>query len=195
MSSSRETRISALPAALQEQVRRRLAGRTGQSDRIPPTDRGAPLPLSFSQQRMWFLDEFHPGEAEYNSALGLRLVGELRHAALTGALRDLLARHESLRTTFDQVDGIGFQVIEPAHELPVPVVDLAGTGPDELDRVLLEECARPFDLRHGPVLRALLVRCTEIEHVLLLTAHHIVTDGWSMGVLTDELSTLYRAAL
>ncbi|MGH3935613.1 MAG: non-ribosomal peptide synthetase, partial [Pseudonocardiaceae bacterium] len=198
MTSSRQSRISALPAHLREQLRRRLSGRSEQPDRIALAPRTGPLPLSFAQQRLWFLHEFQPGGAEYNSALPLRLVGPLDVAALTAALRVLPARHESLRTTFDGVDGKGVQLVHPAHDLPVPLVDLSGSsgpGLDGLDRVLFEEYSRAFDLRRGPLFRALLVRLSECEHVLLLTAHHIVTDGWSMGVLTDELGALYEAAL
>ncbi|WP_189135890.1 non-ribosomal peptide synthase/polyketide synthase, partial [Wenjunlia tyrosinilytica] len=198
MSSSKESRVSALPADLQEVLRRRLAGRAQRSDTIPPADRTRPLPLSFSQQRLWFLGEFQPGEAEYNSALALRLTGALDVPALTRSLRGLQDRHESLRTTFDEVEGKGVQIVHPPSELPVPVMDLAGavgSGPGELDRLLLTEYSRPFDLRQGPLFRALLVRLGESEHVLLLTAHHIVTDGWSMGVLVEELSTSYDAAL
>ncbi|MGH3811896.1 MAG: condensation domain-containing protein, partial [Pseudonocardiaceae bacterium] len=198
MTSSRQSRISALPAHLQEQLRRRLSGQPEQPDRIAPAQRTGPLPLSFAQQRLWFLDEFQPGGAEYNSALALRLVGPLDVAALIAALPALPARHESLRTTFDQVDGKGVQIVHPAPDLPVPLIDLSDSSsraPDELDRVLSEEYSRPFDLRRGPLFRALLVRLAEREHVLLLTAHHIVTDGWSMGVLTGELGAFYEAAL
>ncbi|MDQ3886902.1 MAG: condensation domain-containing protein, partial [Actinomycetota bacterium] len=198
MTSSRQSRISALPAHLQEQLRRRLSGQSRESDRIPRAERTGPLPLSFAQQRLWFLNEFQPGSAGYNSALALRLVGLLDVAALTAALQTLLARHESLRTTFDEVDGEGVQIVHPPHELPLPVVDLSRAphpSPDRLDWVLSEEYAQPFDLRHGPLLRALLVRISDHEHVLMFTAHHIVTDGWSMGVLTEELGALYDAAL
>ncbi|MBP2319885.1 amino acid adenylation domain-containing protein/non-ribosomal peptide synthase protein (TIGR01720 family) [Kibdelosporangium banguiense] len=196
MPSSRESRISALPGHLQELMRRRLAGQaeeSGDSDRIPPADRDHPLPLSFPQQRLWFLNDFQPGGSAYNSALALRLTGQLDVPALTAALQELHARHESLRTTFDEVDGKGVQVVHPTHELLVAIVHL--NRPDELDGVLFDEYSRPFDLRQGPLARALMVRVAADEHVLLLTAHHIVTDGWSMGVLTDELSTLYGAAV
>ncbi|WP_447009850.1 non-ribosomal peptide synthase/polyketide synthase [Saccharothrix hoggarensis] len=192
MSSSMEDRIAALPPHLREQMRRRLAGRAEQTDAIKPVDRDRPLPLSFPQQRLWFLDQFQPGGSGYNSALALRLAGRLDVAALTAALRGLVARHESLRTTLDEVDGRGVQVVHPPFDLDVPV---AVTGPDGLDDVLLEEYSRPFDLRRGPLVRALLVRLADDEHVLLVTAHHVVTDGWSMGVLTEELVEFYRAAL
>ncbi|MGH3979304.1 MAG: condensation domain-containing protein, partial [Pseudonocardiaceae bacterium] len=198
MTSSKQSRISALPAHLQERLRRRLSGHAEQSDTIPQADRTGPLPLSFAQQRLWFLNEFQPGDAEYNSAMPLRLRGPLDVAALTAAVQALVARHESLRTTFDEVDGRGVQVVHPEHDLPVPMVDLSGSSnpePDELNRVLSEEYSRSFDLRQGPLFRVLLVRHADDDHVLLLTVHHIVTDGWSMGVLADELGTLYDAAL
>ncbi|HEY9416376.1 MAG TPA: amino acid adenylation domain-containing protein, partial [Pseudonocardia sp.] len=197
MTTSREDRIAALPADLQEKLRRRLSGRAERTNAIPPTERTGPLPLSFAQQRLWFLNELKPDSADYNSALALRLVGSLDTGALTTALRALLSRHESLRTVFDEVDGKAVQLVQPAPELSLPVVDLSGAvngGADELDGVLSAECARPFDLRRGPLVRALLVRQSAQEHVLLVTAHHIVVDGWSMGVLTDELGTLYDAA-
>ncbi|MGH3777951.1 MAG: non-ribosomal peptide synthase/polyketide synthase, partial [Pseudonocardiaceae bacterium] len=204
-SSSKESRIAALPAHLQEALRRRLAGQATQSDTIPPADRTEPLPLSFSQQRLWFLNEFHaggpqPGSVQYNSGLALRLRGRLQVPALIAAMRELVARHESLRTTFDEVDGTGIQVVHPSVEVPVPVVELTGaTAPTDaaLDAVLSAEYGRPFDLRRGPLFRALLVRIADGddgEHVLLLAAHHIVTDGASMGVLVEELGALYAAA-
>ncbi|HEY4464979.1 MAG TPA: amino acid adenylation domain-containing protein, partial [Streptosporangiaceae bacterium] len=197
MTSSRQARISALPADLRDELRRRLAGHGEQADRIRPTDRGGPLPLSFAQQRLWFIDEFEPGQTGYNSALALRLTGPLDVPALTAALQAAVARHESLRTTFAGVDGRGVQVIQPAAGLDLPVTDLDGgpaRRPGSLDRLLAEECARPFNLSAGPLLRALLVRLSGEQHVLLLTAHHIVTDGWSMGILVEELSVLYAAA-
>ncbi|NJC68037.1 non-ribosomal peptide synthase/polyketide synthase, partial [Planosporangium flavigriseum] len=193
MPSSRDSRISALPAHLQELLRQRLAGQAERSDGIPRADRTGPLPLSFAQQRLWFLNEFRPGDAEYNSALGLRLVGKLDVPALAGALRALASRHESLRTSFDDVDGKGVQVVHRAYDLPLRQVERCdGTA---LDRLLFEEYSQPFDLRQGPLIRALLVRLADDEHVLLLTAHHIVTDGWSMGVLAEELSALYGATV
>ncbi|SES14724.1 non-ribosomal peptide synthase domain TIGR01720/amino acid adenylation domain-containing protein [Lentzea xinjiangensis] len=193
MSSSIEDRIAALPPHLREQMRRRLSGRSGQADAIRPADRSRPLPLSFPQQRLWFLDSFQPGGSGYNSALALRLTGRLDVTALTTALNGLVARHESLRTTLDEVEGVGVQVVHPPFDLAVPVV--GSPGPDELDELLTEEYSRPFDLRRGPLVRVLLVRLAQDEHVLLVTAHHVVTDGWSMGVLTEELGELYGAAV
>ncbi|MEX2970010.1 non-ribosomal peptide synthase/polyketide synthase [Streptomyces sp. C184] len=212
MTSSKKGRAAALPQELQEALRRRLAGQTGgpaakARETIPRADRSEPLPLSFAQQSLWFLDQLRPGDCRYNSAVALRLTGSLDRAALSGALDAALERHEALRTTFDDIGGRPVQTVHPAAPVPLPVSDLTDNqehegdpGPDgpgrrhaALDELLLTEYSRPFDLRTGPLLRALLVRLAADEHVLLLTAHHIVTDGWSMGVLLDELCTLYDA--
>ncbi|MDN3054833.1 non-ribosomal peptide synthase/polyketide synthase [Streptomyces sp. SRF1] len=193
MTSSRKDRAAALPEELREALRRRLAGKADRAGAIPRADRARPLPLSFAQERLWFLHALKPEEAGYNSALALRLTGALDTAALSRALDALVERHEALRTTFDDADGQPTQVVRPAGPVPLPVADLSGAehGPGALEQLLRAEYARPFSLRTGPLLRALLVRLAGEEHVLLLTAHHIVTDGWSMGVLQDELCALY----
>ncbi|CAM5450559.1 NRPS protein OS=Streptomyces glaucescens OX=1907 GN=nrps2B PE=4 SV=1 [Streptomyces glaucescens] len=202
MTSSKRNRAEALPQDLQEVLRRRLAGRAaagapGAAARqaIPRADRTRPLPLSFAQQRLWFLDRLRPGDPRYNSAVALRLTGALDHTSLAAALEHVVARHEALRTTFEESDGTPAQTVHPAGPLPLPVRDLTapGDGPADLDAALLAEYERPFDLEAGPLLRALLLREAPDTHVLLLTAHHIVTDGWSMGVLLDELCTAYDA--
>ncbi|MFC0430431.1 non-ribosomal peptide synthase/polyketide synthase [Kutzneria buriramensis] len=190
MTTSRQSRIDALPAELREQLRRRLAGRAKASDGIPRADRSSALPLSYAQQRLWFLDELRPGESEYNSAVALRLSGDLDVPALTAALEALVLRHESLRTTVSVVDGVAVQKIADAVDVPLRMVE----EPAELDQVLADEYSRPFDLREGPLLRALLVRLAAEDHVLLLTAHHVVTDGASMGIMIDELGRLYGGA-
>src|SRR6266568_570135 len=188
MTSSREDRIAKLPAHLQERLRKRLAGTASQVDVIPPADRTAPLPLSPAQQRLWFLHQFQSGDASYHSGTALRLTGALDIPALTNALTALQARHESLRTTFDEVDGIGRQIVHDELGMPLRIVSLGST---DLHELLVEEYSRPFDLRQGPLFRALLVHVTDREHVLLLGAHHIVIDGWSMGILVTELGALY----
>ncbi|MGW4596889.1 non-ribosomal peptide synthetase, partial [Streptomyces sp. NPDC004457] len=190
---SKRDRAEALPEELREALRRRLAGRAGGTapaarQGIPRADRDRPLPLSSAQQRLWFLDRLRPGDARYNSAVALRLTGALDHTALSEALAAVVARHEALRTEFEETDGLPVQRVRPAGPVPLPVRD-AG----DLDADLLGEYSRPFDLRHGPLLRALLLRESATSHVLLLTAHHIVTDGWSMGVVLDELCTAYDA--
>ncbi|MEV7600679.1 non-ribosomal peptide synthase/polyketide synthase [Kitasatospora sp. NPDC089797] len=196
MTPSKRDRAAALPADLREALRLRLAGRSGTTAAaIPPADRSRPLPPSSVQQRLWFLDRLRPGDPRYNSALAVRFTGPLDGAALTGALAAVLARHEALRTVFEEVDGRPVPTVRPAAPVPVREVaaDLSDGPADGLDALLLAEYSRPFDLRRGPLLRALLVRESEQAHVLQLTAHHIVTDGWSMGVVLDELCTAYAA--
>jgi amino acid adenylation domain-containing protein/non-ribosomal peptide synthase protein (TIGR01720 family) len=155
---------------------------------VEPVARTGELPLSFAQQRFWFAHEFAPDAVEYNVCVGLRLRGELDRDALVAACRELVARHEPLRTTFGTVEGRAFQVIGPAG-LALSTVDV-----DDLDRVLRDEVCTPFDLRRGPLFRVVLARTGTDEHVLVLGMHHAVVDGWSMGVLADELGALYRAA-
>ncbi|KAA0921696.1 condensation domain-containing protein, partial [Streptomyces apricus] len=196
MTSSKRDRTQALPQDLQEALRRRLAGRAahtpGAAARpgVPHADRTRPLPLSFAQQRLWFLDRLRPGDARYNSAVALRLTGPLDHAALSRALDTVVERHEALRTTFEESDGRPAQTVRPAAPVPLPVTD---TPPHALEAALLAEYGRPFDLGTGPLLRALLLRESDTAHTLLLTAHHIITDGWSMGIVLEELCTAYDA--
>ncbi|OSZ57397.1 non-ribosomal peptide synthetase, partial [Streptomyces pharetrae CZA14] len=166
---------------------------------IVPVTRDTPAPMSYAQQRLWFLEEFAPGSGEYVTALALRLRGRLDVPALTAALRALAERHEALRTTFDAVDGHGVQIVHPARDVPLTLHDLAGeAGTDRAQRLaelLQAERARTFDLRRGPLLHTGLIRLADDEHVLTLTLHHIVTDGWSTGVLTGDLAHFYRAEL
>ncbi|WP_165840630.1 condensation domain-containing protein, partial [Streptomyces scopuliridis] len=163
------------------------------SGAIVPVARDGQLPMSLTQERLWFLENFTPGSIEYNIVGALRLTGFLDAEALRTALAGLVDRHEALRTTFDSVDGRGVQVVHPMVDVPVRTVTLG--DPSGLDAALREESVTPFDLRTGPLVRVLLVRIAPSEHVLVLSMHHIVTDGWSMGVVTRELSELYAAAV
>ncbi|MFL6120498.1 amino acid adenylation domain-containing protein, partial [Actinophytocola sp.] len=165
----------------------------GDTATIPTRAATGPAPMSFAQQRLWFLDQFEEGSTEYLTPTMLRLTGDLDVAALTAALTGLIARHESLRTTFDEVDGRGVQIVHPPRPADLTLVDLSD-NPAGLDAALAAECARPFDLRRGPLLRTTLVRLSPTEHVLVLALHHIVTDGWSTAVLTDDLAALYAGA-
>ena len=155
------------------------------------------LPLSFSQQRLWFLDQYEPNSSVYNVPGALRLRGFLNIGAFEQSLNEIIRRHESLRTTFSLVDGEAVQVIAPPVELSLAVVDLRdhpeGGREDEARRLANEEARGAFDLAKGPLFRSKLLRLGEDDHVLLLTMHHIVSDGWSMGVLHRELSMFYRA--
>jgi amino acid adenylation domain-containing protein/non-ribosomal peptide synthase protein (TIGR01720 family) len=175
---------------------------TDPDEPIAPVSRKLPLPLSSAQQRLWFLDDLTSGGVEYNTGIGLRLSGPLDLGALRAVLDALAARHESVRTTFDTVDGHGVQVVAPAGRIPLRAVDLStvDTG-DAADRdaavgqALTDELNLPFDLRQGPLTRAVLVRRAAADHVLMLSQHHIVTDGWSVRVLVDELAELYAGAV
>jgi amino acid adenylation domain-containing protein/non-ribosomal peptide synthase protein (TIGR01720 family) len=164
---------------------------------IVPIPRDRALPLSSAQQRLWFLDHLTGGGTEYNTGVGLRLAGRLNLAALRVALAALSGRHESLRTTVQTVEGRGVQVVAAESELPLRTVDLSTVDDMVRDGVLREtlsgELTLPFDLRRGPLTRAVLVRLAAADHVLMLSQHHIVTDGWSVGLLVTELGRLYAA--
>ncbi|MDZ4344077.1 MAG: condensation domain-containing protein, partial [Candidatus Binatia bacterium] len=155
------------------------------------------LPLSFSQQRLWFLDQYEPNKSFYNVPYGLRLAGPLNIAALEQSLNEIMRRHEALRTVFPTVEGEPVQIITPSLNRSLPVIDLRDRPESEREeearRLAGEEARRPFDLARGPVFRATLIRLGEDDHALVLAMHHIVSDGWSMGVLHRELSVLYQA--
>ncbi|HWW76696.1 MAG TPA: condensation domain-containing protein, partial [Pyrinomonadaceae bacterium] len=164
---------------------------------IVPAPRDEALPLSFAQQRLWFFDQLQPNTSLYNSQRVLRLSGDLDVKALGLTCDEIVRRHEALRTTFAAVDGRPVQVIHPPAPVPLPIIDLsdlpAEEWPAQSERLAEEEARRPFDLEGGPLLRVVLVRLSEREHVVLFTTHHIVADGWSMGVYVHELVTLYAA--
>ncbi len=175
------------------------------SDATPPllpVDRSAPLPLSFAQQRLWFMDRLdHAAGAAYHMPAALRLTGSLRRDALKGALDAIVARHESLRTTFVDADGAPRQVIAPAScGFALAERDLgdlgalpAGEREQAVQRIAADEVAAPFDLAAGPLIRGQLLRLADDEHILLITQHHIISDGWSIGILVREFSALYDA--
>jgi acyl-CoA synthetase (AMP-forming)/AMP-acid ligase II len=153
------------------------------------------VPLSFSQQRMWFLDQLEPGNPAYNRPSSIRLTGPLNVAALEKSLNEIIRRHEVLRTHFPMNNGTAIQVIASNLNLTLSVTDLSD-WPDretEAQRLAASEAQRSFDLAQGPLIRVGLLRLNKDVHVLLLTMHHIVFDGWSMGVLLRELATLYNA--
>ncbi len=163
---------------------------------IVPVPRHGELPLSYAQERLWFLDRFEPGGAAYNVPVAVRLSGELDRARFASALAGVAQRHEALRTRFREAGGRPVQVIDPEPDLPLRFADLSGLSEgereEEAGRLLASEAGRPFDLAAGPLARALLLRLATGEHLALLTLHHIVTDGWSMGVLLREVAALYR---
>ncbi len=158
---------------------------------------GGPLPLSFAQQRLWFIDQLEPGRSTYNMPYALRVSGGLDLPAVERALGALLHRHESLRTRFPLRGGEPVQLVEPPRPARLPLVDLGGAGERareaELARLSAEEAGRPFDLAAGPLLRAAVVRLGPADAALLFTMHHVVSDAWSMGILVREFSALYDA--
>ncbi|NOK22983.1 condensation domain-containing protein, partial [Corallococcus carmarthensis] len=193
-------RFGNLSPEKREELMRRLkqeAAGAPAPDAIPPREKSTPPPLSFAQQRLWFIDQLQPGLALYNLPIVLRATGPLNVDAFQRALQALVDRHEVLRTTFTQERGQPVQRIAPAMELSVSAVDLRALPGAERDaealRLAKAETARPFDLEHGPLLRATWVRLDANDHVLVLVLHHIVFDIWSMGVLVREVLALYDA--
>ncbi|MEG3959207.1 amino acid adenylation domain-containing protein [Microcoleus sp. herbarium2] len=162
-----------------------------------PTARSVEMPLSFAQARLWFLEQLEPGNAFYNISAAVRLSGHLNVAALEQSLNQIISRHEALRTNLVTVNGKPVQVIASTLTLTVPVVDLQQLPESQREiysqRLANEEAVQPFDLATEPLVRTKLLQLNEVEHVLLLTIHHIVSDGWSMGVLVRELAALYEA--
>jgi len=173
-----------------------VSSHTEDKQRISPRGESPLLP-SFSQQRLWFLNQLEPDSSIYNVPVAFRLTGPLNVAALEQSLNEISRRHEALRTTFSVVDGQPAQVIAPKLNLTLPVLDLRELTEIERDaevqRLVVEEAQAPFDLAQGPLLRASLLRLGQEEHVLMLTMHHVVSDGWSLNVLFRETTTLYQA--
>ncbi|HEX2204789.1 MAG TPA: amino acid adenylation domain-containing protein [Longimicrobium sp.] len=185
------------PAALARVVER--GGAMGDVD-VPPlvrVDRHRPLPLSFSQQAIWFFQELSPGMKSYNFQAATRFEGRLDVDALARALTEIVRRHEIFRTVFVAVDGLPRQRIEAPWKVELPVTDLRGLDEDsreaELERLLRAEFQKPFDLGRLPLIRWTLYRTGEAEHVLASVEHHFVHDGWSFGVYLRELAALYAA--
>jgi amino acid adenylation domain-containing protein len=155
------------------------------------------LPASSVQQRFWVIDQLKPGDPASNVAVRFGLTGILDRSVLEGALNEIVRRHEILRANFVMLDGQVMQLVAPTLSIGVQVVDLTSL-PEleraaEADRLAVEEAQRPFNLASGPLMRAGLLRLADNEHVLLITIHHIVSDGWSIGIITDELGAIYEA--
>ncbi|HEY7113803.1 MAG TPA: condensation domain-containing protein, partial [Thermoanaerobaculia bacterium] len=194
------SRIASLPPEKRALLEQRLAGASGRA--APPAsiprrgDREAPL--SFAQQRLWFLEQLEPGSPLYNVPEVLSLEGPLDIPALESALRAVVSRHEVLRTSFGGVNGEARARVEDVT-VPLPVVDLTAEPADrreaEARQAAAADAETPFDLRRAPLLRARLFRLAPERHWLVLTMHHIVCDEWSMGVLFSELSRLYRPGI
>ncbi len=186
--------IAGLAHAIEEQ-RMRADGR-----QLPPlekSDRRGAIPLSFAQQRLWFLDQLSPGSSHYNIPGALRMIGNLNVSALESAIREIIRRHDILRTTFSFDEGQPSQIIDPEVHFELPVTDLSDLEEKEREaemrRQAAEEVQAPFDLELGPLMRVRLLKMHEQEHIIVFTMHHIISDGWSIGVLVKEVAALYDA--
>ncbi len=166
---------------------------------IVPVPREGPLPLSFAQERLWFLHRLDVRTLAYNESAAFRAEGPLDASALQWSLDEVLRRHESLRTTFPEVEGQAVQAIQPSFPFEIPWIDLRELSPAVRDaearRLALGQALRPFDLTRGPLVRGMLVCLRDLEHVVLFFFHHIAFDGWSTGIFLRELSVLYRSRI
>jgi hypothetical protein len=164
---------------------------------IEPRERETDIPLSFAQQRLWFIDQLEPNSPAYNMPAPVRLTGKLDLEAFRRSIQTIVRRHESLRTTFQTVEGKPVQTISTGLELPIPVIDLSHLSETEClveaRRLATVDGMVPFDLSTGPLVRTTLLRFGEEDHALLLTMHHIISDGWSFGVFYRELRMFYEA--
>jgi len=164
---------------------------------IEPVERDRELPLSFAQERLWFLDQLEPNSPFYNIPTAMRFSGTLNIMALEKSIHDIVRRHESLRTIFKSVDGKPHQVI--IEDIPslmehIDLHDLATAEQEQkVQQLATDEALKPFNLSAGPLIRVTLVKLTENDHVILFTMHHIISDGWSVGVLMQEVAALYEA--
>ena len=163
---------------------------------ITPGDHQERIPLSFAQQRLWFLNQFEPQSPSYHIPAILRMDGDLQIGALEQSLSEIRRRHEILRSIFPRPDGQPFQAVSPPQPLDSRLIDLSlvlGEEVEEaIERLASEEVVRPFDLTEGPLLRVTLIRLGSRQHIMLLTQHHIISDGWSIGIFFKELAALYH---
>ncbi|MDO9003316.1 MAG: condensation domain-containing protein, partial [Aquabacterium sp.] len=159
-----------------------------------PVREGEPVPLSYAQQRLWFLWQLDPSDTAMNMPAAFRLEGDLDVARLSSAFHRLIQRHAALRTVFGETDGRGWQCIQPALPLPIPVVawdEFTPETPGRMDHHILQAVKQPFDLARGPLLRVELIRLAQRQHMLVVVVHHIVADGWSSQLMLRDLARYY----
>src|SRR2546423_1876441 len=196
-SSKRTLELSGKRRAILEALLREQGVGAMKAAKIPRRTEAGPAPLSFAQQRLWFLNQLEPDSPLYNIHAAVSLSGPINVPVLRRSMSEILRRHEALRTTFAVVDDRPVQIINEAAGFKLPVSDMQeldeGARWSSVSVRAEEEAHRPFDLTKGPLLRANLLRLGEAEHVLLLTIHHIVSDGWSIGGFVRELAALYEA--
>lgn len=188
--ATRTTLSPAQRALLEKRLRGRPEARPAE---IPHRTDAGPAPLSFAQQRLWFHEQLEPGQPTYNVPIAVTLRGPLDVAALEAGLRDIGRRHAILRTTFTAVNGEPAQIVAPEVDVPLTVMEAQSLSEADVEASLAAEARVPFDLTQGPLWRARLLRLDAAEHILQLTLHHIIFDGWSLGVFFRELSALYAA--
>ncbi len=186
---------SASIAQLTTQVLEQLTDAVPIGPALQPISRHQQLPLGLAQERLWFLNQLEPGNPFYNVAIAVRLTGQLNIVTLERSLNEVIRRHEALRTSFPDVSGRPIQVIHPTLQVTLSIVNCTTieSSKSKIQNYILEEVQQPFDLSQVPLLRAKLLYLREDEHMLLLTSHHIISDGWSVGVLIQELAMLYEA--
>ncbi len=196
--AQRGTRKGELSDAKRALLEKRLRGEWQiESDSIPRRSSGTIAPLSFAQQRLWFLDQFSPGNPFYSESTAVRLPFELDVPAFERAFNEIVRRHEALRTRYPSQNGEPVQLIDPFLLMPLPIADLsslpAASREAEAIRLAGIEATQPFELASGPLIRVSLVRMDATDYLFLLSMHHIICDGWSMEVFFKELSALYDA--
>lgn len=191
-------RRSKLSPTQRELLEKRLRGQVdSQLEVIPRRSQTSPAPLSFAQQRLWFLYQLDPTSTAYNVSGFLRFTGSLNVTALEHSLNEIVQRHESLRTTFKMIEGQPVQVIAPFLSIVLPTVDLQKLQKNQLEqeiqRLTIKEAQLVFNLAQGLLLRPILLHLSKTEYLMQLTIHHIAIDGWSIGVFIRELTVLYKA--
>ena len=197
VSHSQATELSAAKRGLLEKRLKGVLKPAGSgASAIPRRDPAVPVPLSHSQERLWFIYQMEPETCAYNLPCALRIIGELNAGALEAAINAVIARHEILRTSIGSSEGRPVQVIQPAQPISLPIIDLQEYSSLErdahLDQLVRREVQRIFKLEEGPLIRSVLFRLTEREHLLLTVTHHIISDGWSLGVFFKEIEQLYH---
>lgn len=186
-----------LSPAKQALLAKRLQGKAAPRITIPRRDPAAAIPLSFAQQRLWFLVQLEPDNPFYNIPTALRLEGDLELEAFQQAIDQLVQRHETLRTTFTTLDEQPQQIVHSRMVIPIEQVDLSGLPTEqdqEVERLAIADATQPFNLTQGPLLRIQLLRLAPSQSVLLINLHHIISDAWSTGIFVRELAYFYRAA-
>src|SRR5262249_42557208 len=189
------TELSSTKQRLLQRARQGLVA--GGAQCIARRPAGVPVPLSFAQEWLWFLDQLVPGDSFYNIAAVFRSSGELEVGVLAQSVNEVVRRHEVLRTSLPAQAGVPWQVIHSASKAKLPLVDVRGLEERDrkstIEQLIERETHRPFHLSEGPLWRACIFRVAEKKDVVLVTVHHIVADGWSIGVLFQEMITLYAA--